>query len=292
MAVSKVQYPISVEGFTYSYPSKPYVLRDISFKVERGEAVGIIGPNGAGKSTLCRALNGLVPHFYGGRMSGRIYVAGMDTLKHTVAELSTKVGLVFQEPETQLSGLALTVEDEISFGLSMLGYPKEVILDRTREAIEKVGLKGLEHRSPFELSGGQQQRLAIATVLAMKPEVIVLDEPAAQLDPLGKSQVFDVLRELLREGSTILVAEHEIEELATFTHRLILLDGGRILCEGSSRHVLRQVERLKSSGVDPPSVTELAHLVKTVCRMRLEDYPITVEEAVGLFAELLEGGRI
>lgn len=285
-----VKYPVLVENLSYSYPSKPHVLENISFRVERGEAVGIIGPNGAGKSTLCRALNGLVPHFYGGRMSGRVYVAGMDTLKHTVAELATRVGLVFQEPETQLSGLALTVEDEISFGLAMLGYPKDVIKERTMEAIEKVGLQGLERRSPFELSGGQQQRLAIATVLAMRPEVIVLDEPTSQLDPIGKAQVFDVLKELLRDGATIVVAEHEIEELATFTNRMLLLDNGRVLCEGSSRDVLKQVELLKNVGVDPPSVTELAHLVKTLYRLGIVEYPITVDEAVSLFAEILERG--
>ncbi len=287
-----LMHPIVVEGFSYSYPSKPNVLNDLSFRVERGEALGIIGPNGAGKSTLCKALNGLVPHFYGGRVKGRIYVAGMDTLKHTIAELSTKVGLVFQEPETQLSGLALTVEDEISFGLSMLGYPKEIIQERTRETLEKVGLQGLEKRSPFELSGGQQQRLAIATVLAMRPEVLVLDEPAAQLDPLGKTQVFNVLKELLRDGATIVVAEHEIEELATFTDRLILLDGGRIVSGGVSRDVLKQVERLKSAGVDPPSVTELAYLVEKACGLNRDHYPITVDEALSFFLELLgDGGR-
>ncbi|BAJ50885.1 cobalt/nickel ABC transporter ATP-binding protein [Candidatus Caldarchaeum subterraneum] len=284
------RYPVLVENLSYSYPSKPNVLKNVTLKVERGEAVGIIGPNGAGKSTLCKALNGLVPHFYGGRISGRVYVAGMDTLKHTVAELATKVGLVFQEPETQLSGLALTVEDEISFGLAMLGYPKDVIKTRTAEAIKRVGLQGLERRSPFELSGGQQQRLAIATVLAMRPEVIVLDEPTSQLDPIGKAQVFDVLRELLRDGTTIVVAEHEIEELATFTNRMLLLNNGRVLCEGSAKDVLNQVELLKSVGVDPPSVTELAHLVKKFYQLGIIKYPITLEEAVSIFAELLVRG--
>jgi len=280
--------PVVVEGLTYSYPSRPYVLRDISFTVSKGEALGVIGPNGAGKSTLCKALNGLVPHFYGGRMRGRVYIAGMDTLKHTVAELATKVGLVFQEPETQLSGLALTVEDEISFGLSMLGFPREVILNRTREAIEKVGLRGLERRSPFELSGGQQQRLAIATVLAMKPEVMVLDEPTAQLDPLGKQQVFTVLKELLKEGMTMVIAEHEIEELATFTDRLIVLHDGRIIMEGSARDTLKQVEALKSIGVDPPTVTELVHAVSRTCCINFEDYPLTVEEGLKIFLEYLQ----
>ncbi|MEM2333865.1 MAG: ATP-binding cassette domain-containing protein [Candidatus Caldarchaeum sp.] len=283
-----VKNPVVVEGLSYSYPSKPNVLNNVSFTVSKGEALGIIGPNGSGKSTLCKALNGLVPHFYGGRMRGRVYVAGMDTLKHTVAELATKVGLVFQEPETQMSGLALTVEDEISFGLSMLGFSKEVIVERTREAIEKVGLRGLEHRSPFELSGGQQQRLAIATVLAMRPEVMVLDEPTAQLDPLGKEQVFAVLKELLKDGMTMVIAEHEVEELATLTNRIIMLNEGRIVCEGSARNVLKQVELLKSAGVNPPTVTELAYIIDEECGLQLEDLPLTVEEALKMFLEHLQ----
>ncbi|MEM0443807.1 MAG: ABC transporter ATP-binding protein [Candidatus Caldarchaeum sp.] len=288
-----VKHPVVVEGLSYSYPSRPNVLNDISFTVTKCEAVGIIGPNGAGKSTLCKALNGLVPHFYGGKMRGRVYVAGMDTLKHTVAELATKVGLVFQEPETQLSGLALTVEDEISFGLSMLGFPKNVIVERTREALEKVGLQGLEHRSPFELSGGQQQRLAIATVLAMKPEVMVLDEPTAQLDPLGKEQVFAVLKELLMNGMTMVIAEHEVEELAVLTNRIIMLNEGRVVCEGPSRDVLKQVSLIKSLGVNPPTVTELAHIVDKECDLQLEDYPLTVEEALKIFLEHLQrSGKI
>lgn len=280
------EYIVEVENLTYSYPRKSNVLVDVSFKVRKGEVLGIIGPNGAGKSTLCKALNGLVPHFYGGRFSGRVVVAGMNTLEHTVAELATKVGLVFQDPEEQLSGFSLTVYEEVAFGLSMLGFPPEEIDARVREAIEKVGLKGLENRSPFELSGGQTQRLAIATVLAIKPEVLVLDEPTAQLDPIGKFEVFSVIKKLADEGSTIIVVEHEIEELATFADNILMLNEGRIVAQGPARNVLSMVEELKKYGVNPPSVTELTYLINKELGAKL-DVPITLEEAIKIYSEAL-----
>jgi len=282
--------PIVVyENFSYSYPTTPNALVDIDLKIYRGEVFGVIGPNGAGKSTFCKSLNGLVPHFYGGTVKGRVLVDGMDTLEHTTSELSMKVGLVFQEPETQLSGLALTVEDEVGFGLSMLGFPSEVIRKRTREALEKVGLKGFEKRSPSELSGGEQQRLAIATVLAMEPEIMVLDEPVALLDPIGKSEVLSVVKELAVEGSTIVIAEHEIEELAYFADRILVLNEGKMVSLDDSKKVLSEVEKLKKIGIDPPSVTELAYLLERDLGIKLE-YPITLPEALKIFGELMEGG--
>jgi len=278
---------VQVERLTYAYPtSKDFVLRDVSFEVNRGEVLAILGPNGSGKSTLCKSLNGLVPHFYGGRYGGRVLVAGEEVLKSSVAKLATKVGLVFQDPEDQMSGLALTVWEEVAFGLMMLGYPKEEIARRVEEAIRYVGLNGLEKRSPFELSGGQMQRLAIATVLALKPEVIVLDEPTAQLDPIGKFEVLGVIERLADEGSTIVIAEHEIEDVAYFADKALLLYNGRVLAYGPARGVLQEVDKLKSVGVDPPTVTELAHALEKELGLEIE-YPITLEEAVRVYSELI-----
>ncbi len=279
---------ISFQNFSYSYPTRKNVLINMNFKVYKGEVLGIIGPNGAGKSTLCKSLNGLVPHFYGGTIKGSVIVAGMDTLEHTTAELSTKVGIVFQEPENQLSGLALTVEEEVGFGLSMLGFPKETISERVKEAIEKVGLKGLEKRSPFELSGGQQQRLAIATILAMKPEIMVLDEPTALLDPIGRYEVFSTIKELIAEGSTIVIAEHEIEELAYLTDRILFLKDGRIISFDDTKNVLSEVSKLKEAGIDPPSITELTYELEKELGIEFENYPIKLSEAVKLYSEVLK----
>ncbi|MCC6039654.1 MAG: energy-coupling factor ABC transporter ATP-binding protein [Thermofilum sp.] len=280
---------IKVENLTYAYPtSRDFVLKNISFEVQRGEVLAVIGPNGAGKSTLLKSLNGLVPHFYGGRYGGRVIVAGHEVLKTPISTLSTKVGFVFQDPEDQISGLALTVWEEVAFGLMMLGYPREIIEERVREAIDYVGLKGLENRSPFELSGGEMQRLAIATVLAVKPEVIVMDEPTAQLDPLGKFEVLSVVRRLAEEGATIVIAEHEIEDVVYFADKMLLLDDGRAVAYGDAREVVAMVDELKSRGVDPPSVTELAHLLYRKLGVDAS-YPVTLEEAVEVFSRLLGG---
>jgi len=287
----RVEVAVRVDALTYSYPGHAPALHDISVKVMRGEMFGIIGPNGAGKSTLCKALNGLVPHFYGGTYGGTVTVAGMDTMKHSVAELSLKVGFVFQEPTNQFSGVSARVDEEVAFGMSMTGFPREEMLKRIEDSLRQVGLEGLEERSPFELSGGQQQRLAIATVLAVKPEVIVMDEPTAQLDPVGKTEVLETMRALNKEGYTIIVAEHEIEELATFADRIVALNEGRIISEGSARGVLTQIEQLKRMGVDPPSVTELSHLLAEELGLKPHQYPITLDEAIVLYRDLLEGGH-
>jgi energy-coupling factor transporter ATP-binding protein EcfA2 len=280
---------VEVDNLTFGYPGHAHVLHEINLRVLKGEMFGIIGPNGAGKSTLCKAFNGLVPQFYGGTYGGEVTVAGMNVMKHTVAELSLKVGLVFQEPSNQFSGVSTRVDEEVAFGMSMMGFQREEMMGRITDSLSKVGLEGLEDRSPFELSGGQQQRLAIATVLAVKPEVIVMDEPTAQLDPVGKTEVLETMRALNKEGYTIIVAEHEIEELATFADRIIALNEGRIVVEGSTRNVLTQVEQLKEIGVDSPSVTELSHLVSAKGGFAPEDYPITLDEAITFYRDRMKG---
>ncbi|MGA2238057.1 MAG: ATP-binding cassette domain-containing protein [Candidatus Bathyarchaeia archaeon] len=280
---------VQVDNLTFGYPGHAYVLHEINLRVLKGEMFGIIGPNGAGKSTLCKAFNGLVPQFYGGTYGGEVTVSGMNVMKHTVAELSLKVGLVFQEPSNQFSGVSTRVDEEVAFGMSMMGFQREEMADRISDSLRKVGLEGLEDRSPFELSGGQQQRLAIATVLAVKPEVIVMDEPTAQLDPVGKTEVLETMRALNREGYTIIVAEHEIEELASFADRIIALNEGRIVLEGSTRNVLTQIEQLKKIGVDPPSITELSHLMAAKAGFTPEDYPITLDEAITLYRDRIRG---
>jgi energy-coupling factor transporter ATP-binding protein EcfA2 len=278
---------VLAESLSYAYPETDFVLDNVSFRVAKGEMLGIIGPNGAGKSTLCKAINGLVPHFHGGRYGGSVTVDGSEVMKHSVAELSLKVGLVFQDPSHQLSGVCTRVDEEVAFGMSMMGFPREIMEERISESLKSVRLTGLEDRNPFELSGGQQQRLAIATVLAVRPQIIVLDEPTAQLDPVGKSEVLEVMRTLNKQGYTIIVAEHEIEELATFADHIIFLKHGQTILSGSTTDVLTRVEELKPAGVDPPSVTELTHFLSNELKVSRENYPLTVEQAAGLFEKRL-----
>lgn len=282
---------IIFDNFTYSYPTKQNVLVDIDLKIYLGETVGIIGPNGSGKSTLCKSLNGLVPHFYGGIVKGRVYIEGLDTLESTVDELSLKVGIVFQEPETQLSGLAITVEDEVGFGLSMLGVDPKLIKERVKEALRIVGLEGFERRSPLELSGGEQQRLAIATVLAMKPKIIVLDEPVALLDPIGKYQVLSTVKKLAEEEKlTVVIAEHEIEELASMVDKIIVLYNGRLISVDNTKNVLSELEKLKAVGIDPPSITELFYMFQKELGINFDVFPITLSEGLKILREMMSHG--
>lgn len=279
---------VKVCDLTFAYPASSPALEQISLEVCEGEMLGIIGPNGAGKSTLCKALNGLVPHFYGGSISGSVSIMGMNTMQHTVADLSLKIGLVFQDPSSQFSGVSTRVDEEVAFGMSMMGFPREQMDDRIKSSLSAVGLEGLEDRSPNELSGGQQQRLAIATVLAVRPAIIVMDEPTAQLDPVGKTEVFSTMRELNGQGYTIVVAEHEIEALASSVDRVIVLDKGRIVEQGTAREVLTEVRKLKDLGLDPPSVTELSDLLSTDLALNREMYPIDLDEATELFSKVLK----
>ncbi|MFZ5919170.1 MAG: ABC transporter ATP-binding protein [Chloroflexota bacterium] len=235
------------------------VLNGIDLQVERGEFLTVMGPTGAGKTTLCLALNGLVPHSTGGRFGGEVIVAGLNTREHPVARLASRVGLVFQDAESQLFNM--TVEDEVAFGPEGQGLPRAEIGERVAWALAAVGMSAHRERSPFHLSGGQKQRVAIAAMLAMLPQILVLDEPTAGLDPLGKAEVFEVIRQLQRQRQmTILLVEQEAEKVAEFSDRVAVLHEGRIALIGSPDEIFAQVNRLRDVGVAVPQVSELATL--------------------------------
>jgi len=260
-------------------------LRGIDLQVERGEFIVIMGPTGAGKSTLCLALKGIVPHLTGGLFGGRVIVAGLDTRQHSVADLSQRVGLVFQDPESQLFNT--TVEQEVAFGPESLGLPPREIADRVGWALEVVRMTEYRRRSPFQLSGGQQQRVAIAAVLAMRPQVLIMDEPTAGLDPVGKREVFAVVEGLRRRGDmAIIIVEGEAERAAEFADRVLILDRGTIALQGQPREVFSQVDRLLSLGVDVPQVSELANLFNA--RHGTSFQPLTREEALRDLASYLK----
>ena len=218
---------IETKNLTYTYPgaSKPSIV-DVSIKVEKGEFVLITGPSGCGKTTLCRCFNGLIPHFYQGELTGEISVAGEDTLKHHTYEMAKHVGLVFQNPENQL--FALSVEKDVAFGLENMGVPREEMRKKVDWALNQTGIYDLRERSPHEISGGQQQRVAIASVLAMEPEIIVLDEPTSFLDPLSAEKIFEVIYELnKKQGITVILVEHRLDLTAKYTDHLIVMDEGK-----------------------------------------------------------------
>ena len=213
----------------------------------RGEFVAVLGRVGAGKSTLCMALNGLVPHATGGIFRGDVTVLGRNTKEHPIADLARSVGLVFQDPEMQLT--QMRVEDELAFGPENLGVPSGEIEERVTWALEAVGLAGYRDRSPLLLSGGEKQRVAIAAMLAMRPQVLALDEPTANLDPAGKAAIFNLLARLARERQiTIVLATQELERVARYVQRVVVLHDGVIALDDTPAAVFAQAPLLRGVG--------------------------------------------
>lgn len=254
---------IELSGISYSYRGRKDqpVLNDINLKVERGEFMVVTGRTGSGKSTLCYILNGLIPHFFGGILKGTAQVAGLGVAAATIADLASRVGIVFQNAESQLVGL--TVEEDVQFGLENLCLPSTAILERSRWAMAVTGLTGLEGRSPWRLSGGQKQRTVIAAALAMQPEVLVLDNPTAELDPLGKAEVLAVIQRLNQEmGLTIVLCEQDLEQSAPLADRIVVLDAGRIISDDRPEIVFDNAELLQKLGIRMPQVTDLARRLR------------------------------
>ena len=219
---------ITVENLRYRYPhTKELALDGLDFSVEKGEFIGIIGENGAGKSTLSQAIMGLVPQFYKGAYGGMVTVDGIEAGKTPVAQLCGHVGLVFQNPFNQLSGAKDNVYEEVAFGMQNLGVPAEEMKKRVEEALKLLDIWQYRDRNPFDLSGGQMQRVAIASVLVMRPDVMILDEPTSQLDPEGSDEVFRAVETLTGSGITILMIEQKIEKLAAYCDRILLLHKGK-----------------------------------------------------------------
>lgn len=247
--------------FRYPGSDRP-ALDGVSIGVRKGEFVSVLGANGAGKSTLCLLANGLIPHTVRGDLSGSVRVFGEDIGSRTVAQLSSRVGMVFQEPESQL--FCMTVEEEVAFGPENLGIPREEIAERVEWALQLVDMNGYNGRSPFNLSGGQKQRVAIAAALSMRPDMLVLDEPAYALDPVGRIELYKVLRELKEQhGMTVLLAERDAEEASLYSDEIVLLEQGHVVSRGPPSEVLTDPGKLVSLGITPPQISEVSALLRT-----------------------------
>ncbi len=275
---------IIVENLKYRYPlSEDLALKGISFEVEEGEFIGIVGRNLAGKSTLCQALVGLVPHFYKGAYSGKVEVSGMSVLNSNISELSRKIGIVFQNPFTQITGAKLTVYEEVTFGLENMGIERKEMVKRIEYVLHLLDLEKYKDRNPFELSGGQMQRLAIASIIAMKPGIIVLDEPTSQLDPQGAEEVFKAVQSLSREGITIIMVEHKVEKIAQYTDRVMLMSDGGIVDLSTPQKIFSK-DDLLDYGVQAPVFTRLCKSLN----IKNKDtglYPATLGEAYELMVK-------
>ncbi len=271
-------------SFTYAGSDTPSLV-DVDLQVEKGEFVVVAGPSGCGKSTLCRCLNGLVPHFYEGKYSGEVVVDGSKVADRSVPELSQKVGMVFQDPESQL--FSLTVESEVAFGPENVGLPREEIIQRVRESLERAEIPHLRDRMPFEISGGEQQRVAVAATLAMRPDTLVLDEPTSNLDPQGAFTLLRVVGELNKTGGkTVIIVEHRLEAVARYADRVVLLDEGRIVGDGDPRSVLSS-DVASSLGIGVPKIMLLFKSLRSEGLFKNSLYPLTVEEGVRDLSEFL-----
>jgi energy-coupling factor transport system ATP-binding protein len=282
---------VEIEGLIYRYPHTDQpALRDLSLRVEEGEFVAIIGANGAGKSTLCYTLTGFVPHFFQGEMEGRVSVAGLETHEHPLEDIVLVAGLVFQNPFNQISRAKFTVYEEVAFGLENLGVPREEMRPRVDRVLALAGITDLADRSPFALSGGQQQRVALASMLVMEPRLLVLDEPTSQLDPIGSREVFGVIREMSRQGVTVVMAEHKLEWVATFADRVIVLVEGEVVLSGPPGEVLA-ADLLEKYHIGQTRYTTVARRAQMEGLWpAVQPLPVTVEQAEAGFRAVWEGG--
>lgn len=268
---------IQMKDVTFSYPgTERKVLNKVNMTIQEGEFVAIIGGNGSGKSTLCKTFNGLVPQFYVGDFEGEVIIENRNASQFSVAELSKDIGYVYQDFENQI--MRPTVIDDVSF--VPLNYGLSDYKERGMWALEVTGLTSLANEYIWELSGGQKHLLAIAGVLSMKPKIVIVDEPVAQLDPQHAEEVYKVLKKLNEElGMTVIVIEHHTEYIANYCHSVLMMDQGQVLWKEPVKLALSKVEELVQYHIYPPQVTQAAHVLK----VGGEDLPITLEEGIHYF---------
>ena len=276
---------VQINDLTYTYPGAAQpTLCHLSLEVEQGDFLAIVGNNGCGKSTLCKALNGLIPHFIAGDFSGQVLIDGVDTRESDVGELARKVGYVYQDFENQI--VRPTVLDDASYSCLNYAYPD--YLERGRTALAQCGLEGREEEYIWQLSGGQTHLLALAGAVSLGPDVLILDEPIAQLDPMHADRIYEVLRELnARHGKTIIVIEHHTEYIADYCKHVLLLKDGQVKWKKLTDQALQCVEELQACNIFPPQVTQAAYQMQRLgCICTAERLPTTVEQGKKMFSQL------
>ena len=273
---------LEVQNIKYSYNKDYQALKGVSLKVEKGEMVALLGKNGAGKSTLFLHLNGIYEPD-----EGKVFIDGEELKydKKSLLKFRQKVGIVFQNPDDQI--FAPTVEEDVAFGPLNLKLPMEEVQKRVTESLARVGMSGFEKKAPHHLSGGQKKRVAIAGILAMQPEIMVLDEPTAGLDPQGVRDLSALLKELNDEGITIIISTHEVDLVPNYAKRVFVLVDGLLIAEGTPKEIFAQPEILDQANLEVPIVTELFQDLEKEGFDMHNDYPLTIAEAKEKFLELL-----
>ena len=273
---------IEIKNFSYKYPLEDKnVLENLNLKIEKGEFWAVIGKNGSGKTTLCNALRRFVPDFYKGEVTGEILVDGKNLKDFSPKELVTKIGFVFQNPFTQISGVKDTVFEEIAYGLENLAVEKEKIIKRVNETLKLLEIEHLKDKNPQEMSGGQKQRVALASIIVMDPEILVIDEPTSQLDPKGTQDIFKIINIMAKKGKTIILVEHKLELIAEYAEKIVVLDEGKIILSGKASEVLNN-KSLLEKGIGMTQYSMLAYGLEKSGKAKFEEIPITKEKTVEL----------
>jgi len=272
---------IELRNISYKYPlTKTYALKDVSYTFDSGKFYGVIGENGGGKTTLCNVIRGLAPHFYQGTLEGEAIVDGIEIRDWDMDELSSRIGYVFQNPFTQISGIKKTVFEEVAMGLENLGHPKEEIIERVTQVCRMLKIEDLITKDPNELSGGQRQRVAFASIISMDAQILVIDEPTSQLDPEGTEDVFQIIETLKSSDKTIILVEHKIDLIAEYCDEIIVMNEGSIVFSGPTHEILCKPELLEHGAVIPQ--TAVFGLEMEKAGKPLERIPITISEAISL----------
>jgi energy-coupling factor transport system ATP-binding protein len=278
---------IHVEDVSFRYEgSERPALSNVSLDVNEGEILGILGPSEAGKTTLCMSLNGLIPHDIEGEFRGNIEIEGKNTRKNEPQTLATTIGMIFQEPESQF--VMTTVEDEIAFGMENIGLTPREMEERLNWVLKVTHMEPYRKKPPRRLSGGQKQRVAIASALALRPKILVMDEPTSELDPLGKYEIITIAKELNREHKiTIVLVEHETELAADIIDRLIVLNQGQIEFQGTPVELFGNIELMQKAGLFVPEVTEVARGLAN-SGFEISKLPITYAQGSSLLKALMK----
>ena len=273
-----------LKDVSYKYPLEDReILKNINLDIKKGEFWAVIGKNGSGKTTLCNVLRRFIPDFYKGELKGKITLEGKELKDYSAKEIVQKVGFVFQNPFTQISGVKETVFEEIAFGLENLALDAEYIRKRVEETLKLLHIEELKDKNPYELSGGQGQKVALASIIAMDPEIMVIDEPTSQLDPKGTEEIFEIIDILKKEGKTIILVEHKLELIAEYAEKVMVLDEGEMILSGNTEDVLKN-KILMEKEIGIPQYAALAYRLMDKGKVKFEEIPITKEKAVEVFA--------
>lgn len=278
---------IECKNVTYTYPlAKEPAIRDLNIDIERGKFYGVIGENGAGKTTFGAILRGFAPSFYKGELQGEVLVDGKSVSEYG-GELATKIGYVFQNPFTQISGVKDTVFEEVAYGLENFGVPVSEIEKRVIDVMQMTDIEELAMKNPFGLSGGQMQRVALASVIVLEPDILIIDEPTSQLDPEGTESVFKIIETMKEKEKTIILVEHKIDLIAEYADEVLVFKDGRMIANGDKSAILSDMSLL-DQGATLPQVAILGNRLKEA-GLPLSTIPVTEKQAVEVIAEAMRG---